>query len=204
LNYSFYCAFVNAYNKIQELNATDIEEFFSNIEEALDVNQLRDEVNELTSKIKKLETKSQTLLDMRLDEKITEADYDKKYNDIEEELKAFRDERDERYEALQGEESITTRINEFRKVLAEDIEIKEFDRDIMDSLVDKIVIGAIDEDGKPNPYVITFVFKAGMKFNEEFYEKIANPSGIIEEDNLSTYATNEKQLACTYAPNKAR
>ncbi|WZL72002.1 recombinase family protein [Clostridiaceae bacterium 35-E11] len=196
-------AFVNAYNKIQELNTTDIEEFFSNIEDALDISHLSDEVNELSSKIKKLETKSQMLLDMRLDEKITEADYEKKYNDIEEELKAFRDERNEKYDALQGEESITTRINEFRKVLAENLEIKEFDRDIMDSLIDKIIIGATDEDGNPNPYVVTFVFKAGMRFNEEFYEKIANPSGIIEAGKMSTYATNEKQLACTYSPNKA-
>ena len=195
-------AFVNAYNKIQELNATDIEEFFENIAEALDISGLRDEVNELSSKIKKLETKSQTLLDMRLDGKIAEVDYDRKFNTIEEELKSLRDERNERYDALQGEESITTRINEFRKVLAEDLEITEFDRDIMDSLIEKVVIGATDEDGNPNPYVITFVFKAGMKFNEEFYEKIANPSGIIEAGKMSTYATNEKQLACTYAPNK--
>lgn len=96
----------------------------------------------------------------------------------------------------------TTRINEFRKVLAEDLEIKEFDHDIMDSLIDKIVIGATDEDENPNPYVVTFVFKAEMKFNDEFYEKIANSSGIIEEDILSTYATDDKRLACTYAPNK--
>ncbi len=52
-------------------------------------------------------------------------------------------------------------------------------------------------------YVVTFVFKAGMKFNEEFYEKVANSSAIIEEDNFSTYATDDKQLACTYAPNAA-
>jgi len=160
-------------------------------------------VNELSSKIKKLEIKSQTLLDMRLDQKITETDYDKKYTDIEEKLKVFREERNEKYEALQGEESIITRINEFRKVLAEDLEIKEFDRDIMDSLIDKIVIGATDEDGNPNPYVVTFIFKAGMKFNEKFYEKIANPSGIIEEGKLSTYVTNDKQLACTYVSNRA-
>ncbi|MBF4692248.1 recombinase family protein [Fusibacter ferrireducens] len=196
-------AFVNAYNKVQELNSTDIEEFFSNIEEALDVSHLRSEISELSAKIKKLEYKSQTLLDMRLDEKITEADYDKKYNDIEAELNAHSEERNEKYEALQGEESITTRINEFRKVFAEEIEIRGFDRDIMESLIDKIVIGSTDEEGNPNPYVVTFVFKAGMKFNEEFYKKVANSSAIIEEDNLSTYATNEKQLACTYAPNKA-
>lgn len=73
----------------------------------------------------------------------------------------------------------------------------------MDSLIDKIVIGATDEEGIKNPYVVTFIFEAGMKFNEDFYEKVANASGIIEEDNLSTYATDDKQLACTYAPNKA-
>jgi hypothetical protein len=197
-------AFLNAYNKIQELNATDIEEFFSNIEEALDISHLRDEVNEFSKNIKKLENKSQTLLDMRLEEKISETDYDMKYKAIEQELKGLMTERNERYEALLGEESITKRISTFRHVLAEGIEINEFDRDMLDSLVEKIVIGATDENGEPNSYVITFVFKAGMKFNEEFYEKVANSSAIIEEDNLSTYATNEKQVACTYAPNKAR
>ena len=196
-------AFLNAYNKIQELNATDIEEFFSNIEEALDISHLRDEVNEFSKNIKKLENKSQTLLDMRLEEKISEIDYDMKYKAIEQEIKELMAERNERYEALQGEESITKRISTFRQVLAEGIEINEFDRDMLDSLVEKIVIGATDENGEANPYVITFLFKAGMKFNEEFYEKVANSSAIIEEENLSTYATNEKQVACTYAPNKA-
>ena len=40
---------------------------------------------------------------------------------------------------------------------------------------------------------------AGVKFTEEFYEKISNKSGKIE--NLSTYAIDDKQLAYTYAPN---
>ncbi|MBP2029031.1 hypothetical protein J2Z35_002869 [Acetoanaerobium pronyense] len=194
-------AFVNAYNKIQKDNKTDIEEFFKNIEEALDVNRLRDEVNELTSKIKKLEAKSQNLLDMRLEEKISESDYYKKYNVIEKELVELNDDRNEKYESFKGEESIATRITEFRRVISEVIEINEFDRDIMDSLIDKVVIGATDEDGNANPHVVTFVFKAGMKFNEEFYKKVSNSSAIMEEENLSTYAKNEKQVACTYAPN---
>jgi len=194
-------AFVNAYNKIQKDNKTDIEEFFRNIEEALDVNKLRDEVNELTSKIKKLEAKSQNLLDMRLEEKINESDYYKKYNVIGKELVDLNDDRNEKYEAFKGEESIATRITGFRRVLSEDIEITEFDRDIMDSLIDKVVIGATDEDGNASPHVVTFVFKAGMKFNEEFYKKVSNSSAIMEENNLSTYAKNEKQVACTYAPN---
>jgi hypothetical protein len=42
------------YRKLQQHNNTDIEEFFGNIEEALDINQLRDDVNELSSKIDKV------------------------------------------------------------------------------------------------------------------------------------------------------
>jgi len=197
-------AFVSAYNKIQILNTTDIEEFLKNIEEALDVTQLREEVDGLTAHIRKLETKSQTLVEMRLEEKIAKEDYDKKYSAIEAELKDLRDQRNEKYEALQGEESISTRINHFRKAFDHDIQMDEFDRDILESLVDKVVVGAIDEEGNPNPYALTFVFKAGVKFTEEFYEKIANKSGKMEIENLSTYATDDKQLAYTYAPNYTR
>jgi DNA invertase Pin-like site-specific DNA recombinase len=194
-------AFVNVYSKLQQHNNTDIEEFFGNIEEALDINQLRDDVNELSSKIKKLESKAQNLLDLRLEEKIPNAEFDKKYNSIDKELRTLMDERDERYETLQGEESISLRISEFRKVLAEDFTITDFDRYILESLIDKVVIGATDEEGNPNPYAITFVFKAGMKFNEDFYKKVANSSVIMEEENLSSYAINDKKLACIYALN---
>lgn len=197
-------AFISAYNKLQLLNATDIEEFLKNVEAALDITQLREEVDSLTAQIRKLETKSQTLVEMRLEEKIAKEDYDKKYRAIETELKDLIVQRDEKYDALQGEESISTRINHFRKIFEHDIKLEEFDRDILESLVDKIVVDAMDEEGNPNPYALTFVFKAGVKFTEEFYEKIANQSGKIEVENLSTNATDDKVLAFTYAPNTAR
>ncbi|WP_207652634.1 hypothetical protein [Anaerovirgula multivorans] len=164
---------------------------------------MREEVDGLTAQIRKLETKSQTLVEMRLEEKIAKEDYDKKYSAIEAELKDLRDQRNEKYEALQGEKSISTRINYFRKAFDHEIQMDEFDRDILESLVDKVVVGAMDEEGNPNPYALTFVFKAGVKFTKEFYEKIANKSDKMEIENLSTYATDDKQLAYTYAPNKA-
>lgn len=51
----------------------------------------------------------------------------------------------------------------------------------MDSLIDKIVIGAKDEQRNHNPYVVTFVLKAGRQFNEDIYEKVANSSAPIED-----------------------
>lgn len=58
-------SFVEAYNKIQQLNATDIEEFLKNIEEALDVSKLKVEVDDIISKVSELESQAEKLVEMR-------------------------------------------------------------------------------------------------------------------------------------------
>lgn len=197
-------AFVTAYNKIQLLKTTEIEAFLSNVEEALDMTTLKDDIDDLSSKIIKLESKSQTLVEMRLEDKITKEDYDKKYNAIESELKDLREQKSEKSIALQGEESISTRIHSFREIFVEDFKLDEFDGEIFESLIDKIVIGQTDENGNTNPFLFTFVFKAGIKFSDDFYKKVANESDIMEIKKLSTNATNEHQIAYTYGENDTR
>ena len=85
-----------------------------------------------------------------------------------------------------------------------DIEMNEFDRDILEELVEKVVIGAKDVEGNPRPYVFTFVFKSGIKFSEEFYDNVANQSGTMEENNLSTYPidVNGNAYSFTHSPTR--
>jgi hypothetical protein len=73
-------------------------------------------------------------------------------------LDALSELRIEKESALKAEKSITTRIRQFGKHFENDIEMTEFDRDILESLVEKVVIGVSDEEGNPRPYVFTFVF----------------------------------------------
>lgn len=63
---------------------------------------------------------------MRLEEKITESDYNKKYHVVEKELNELRDQREDRYETLQGEESISTRIKGFRKTFDHELKMDQF------------------------------------------------------------------------------
>ena len=194
-------AFITAYNKIQLLKSTEIESFLSNVEEALDMTNLKDDIDDLSAKIIKLETKSQTLVEMRLEDRISKEDYDKKYKDLEVELNSLGEQKNEKSLALQGEESINTRIHSFRELFKEDFRMDEFDGDIFESLIDKVVIGETDENENTNPFLFTFVFKAGIKFSDDFYKKVANQSDIMEIKKLSTNATNEHQLSYTYGKN---
>ena len=41
--------------------------------------------------------------------------------------------------------------------------LKEFDRYVFESIVEKVVVGEVDENGNVDPYKLTFVYKTGFK-----------------------------------------
>ncbi|MGM9882446.1 MAG: hypothetical protein ACI31S_06380 [Bacilli bacterium] len=45
--------------------------------------------------------------------------------------------------------------------------IKEFDKKIFDSIVERIMLGEIDENGNSNPNVIKFILKTGTEYKCE-------------------------------------
>ncbi|MDD4413932.1 MAG: recombinase family protein, partial [Oscillospiraceae bacterium] len=49
----------------------------------------------------------------------------------------------------------------FRKVLEKNEVLTSFDRCVFESIVDKVIVGEIDENGNTNPYKLTFVYKTG-------------------------------------------
>ncbi|MFA9466606.1 MAG: hypothetical protein ACERKN_20270 [Velocimicrobium sp.] len=50
-------------------------------------------------------------------------------------------------------------MKEIRKKLSEDSSFDTFDRTVFDSIVEKVIIGAVNDDGFPDPYKNTFVLK---------------------------------------------
>lgn len=57
--------------------------------------------------------------------------------------------------------------------------VEEFDRGIFESIVEKVIVGGLDEDGNKDPYKITFIYKTGFK-NEigNAKERFGKSSGI--------------------------
>ena len=71
------------------------------------------------------------------------------------------------------------RLSDFKKALSHNEVLEEFDRGIFESIVEKVIVGGLDEDGNKDPYKITFIYKTGFK-NEigNAKERFGKSSGI--------------------------
>ena len=66
----------------------------------------------------------------------------------------------------------------------------KFDKDVFECLIDRVIIGEIQEDGKINPYTIRFICKNGSEINckDEF-------TATDNTQHSNNIATREKQQA---------
>jgi len=62
---------------------------------------------------------------------------------------------------VKNDTQLKKRLTEFKSVLERNKVMHEFDPAIFENMIEKIIIGEVDEQGNKNPYKITFVFKAG-------------------------------------------
>ena len=71
------------------------------------------------------------------------------------------------------------RLSDFKKALSHNEVLEEFDRGIFESIVEKVIVGGLDEDGNKDSYKITFIYKTGFK-NEigNAKERFGKSSGI--------------------------
>ena len=48
-----------------------------------------------------------------------------------------------------------------KKYLKEGVVLKHFDRNIFESIVDRVIVGGYDDKGERDPYLLTFVYRTG-------------------------------------------
>jgi len=58
---------------------------------------------------------------------------------------------------------LVKRIESFKKILSGKAEFKEFDRKVFEALIEKVIVGHID-DGNVDPYKLTFIYKTGLDY----------------------------------------
>jgi len=165
-------AFVKGYNRINTLDRDAINEFIDNVENALDIPKLKTELEELAKQIDSVEVKSQKLVDLRLENAIDLDIYNKKYDELKIKHNEMVEKKKEVQQSFETEKSIFMRIKNFKKAFNSKIIMDEFDRLILDAIVEKVVVGAIDKEDNPSPYSMVFLLKAGLEFNDEVLEKL--------------------------------
>lgn len=142
-----------------------------NIEEALQKDESKEKLAKVQRKLYKLEEQRKKLTDIFIDDKITKEAYDEKYNELSFKIDRAKKEKSVISDNSLIQKSIKERMEEIRLNLKDANVLDAFDRIVFESIVEKIIVGDISEDGEIDPYKLTFVLR-GMN-----NESIADAKG---------------------------
>lgn len=93
---------------------------------------------------------------------VSKEDCEKKYASITKEIEMAKGELD-RYQDRKREQSeVKGKLKVFKETILKHKRIDEFQREILETTVDKIIVGGFDDDGNPDPHRMNFIFKCGV------------------------------------------
>ena len=119
------------------------------------------ELAKVDKKISYLKTRLDWLLELLLDNSIEKSEYDPKRMELLDELETADQEQKELLSAVKNDAQLKTRLADFKAVLERNEAMIEFDPVVFESMIEKVIIGEVDEHGNKNPRKIIFVFKTG-------------------------------------------
>lgn len=189
-------AFLESYRIMCNNNKDVLEEFLQRMEEALSSNTIQKELSKIEREVQGLENKKNKLVDMRLEDIIDKETYEEKYNTLMQEINEKVQKREKSLSNLEEEKDIKKRLLAFKKVLEQNEVIDTFDRYVFESVVEKVIVGGIDEDGNKDPAMITFVYKTGLSNSldgEKFkpVRRNAKKDGTNASNELCSHTGNE-------------
>ena len=151
--------FLDAYRVLCTDKATIIRNFMEKAEPILEENNSQEEMEKLNIQEHDLKEKLKKVLDLKLDNLISEEAFKEKTYELERKLKNVEKIKESKAGNLQKEDRLKDKIEEIKSLLKNNAIITEFDREVFDILVEKVIIGEINENGEKDPYVISFVLK---------------------------------------------
>lgn len=183
-------AFVESYGLLCDNNADVLDELVQRMETVLRSNNFRNRLVKVENEITVTEQKRDKLIDMHLDGIIDIATYEKKYEELELSLSILSSEREQLSQSTQEEVDFEKKIAHFRKVLEHNKVLTTFDRCVFESIVEKVIIGEVDESGNVNPYKLTFVYKTGFinTVQSKMHKQIGNRRRENDNVNVLSYA----------------
>lgn len=193
-------AFVESYRLLCADNKEVLEEFLQRIDDTLSDSTISIQLVKTEKEIAAIEKKKGKLVDMCLEETIDKETYESKYTELMNRQEELLSERKKLQETSENESNIKRRLKEFKKTLEQNEVLEEFDRYVFESIVEKVIVGGIDEEGNKDPAQLTFVYKTGLKNSvdgDKFKPQRKNARGRHRTDELCSNASDEAKNMCS-------
>ena len=116
-----------------------------------------------------------------------------KIDDIEKKIEEYRKELNEISLVTEKQNTLKDKLEIIKEIISNKLTIDEFDEDIFEALIKKVVVGGLDDDGNKIHHMLTFVFSEDRKTNGyktnyividsfdmpvNFYEFVKNEYGV--------------------------
>lgn len=172
-------AFVESYKLLCKDSPELLDTFLKQVEKALTANDDRSKLEEVTKKYDNLRLRRNTLLNQYLEGNIETELYKQSDKRMALKLQKYELTIEELQNLEDSKTPIRDRINEFKKKLMNYQETMEFDREIFESVIEKVLVGGYNENGEIDPYRLVFVYKTG------FEDTWRNPKNRIQKGRKS-------------------
>ena len=193
--------FLDLYSVLCKYNKQVIEKLLQTIEETFENDDYSRDLKKIETEIKLHREQLMELLDVRLAKIIDNDVFEQKSERINKKIELLELEAKKIRDYVSHREQVKDRVERFRIIFEKNKKLEEFDADVFESLIDRIIIGRRNDDGSIDPYEVRFVLKTGDELTDTLPIK-NKPSSRIQKRN-ETNETDEKSNdeMCAYAHN---
>ena len=172
-------AFVDSYKLLCSNTKFESDELFDIIKQTMNDDNTQEKLEELTVEYSNIKLKKSKLIDLMVEDKISEEDYNEKVEKYNKKMDTLQTKIEQIRLVAEDRKSISDGLIKMKELLNSKDIMEEFDQEIFNALVDYVIIGGYDENGMKDQYLIRFILK--REFDLSIPKEI--PNEVIVKNN---------------------
>ena len=180
-------AFVDSYKLLCSNTKFEADEFLNIMKQTMNNDSKQEELEKLNIEYSNIKSKKNKLLDLMVEDKISEEDYSEKLEKYNNKLDTLQIKIEQLRLIAEDKQSISDGLIKIKQLLNSKDIMEEFDQEIFNALVDYVIIGGYDENGTKDQYLIRFILK--RQFDLSAPKEISNEF-IIKHNKIDLESKN--------------
>ena len=190
-------AFTQSYKLLCDSNKELIQTFLNEMEEIIQEESNESSIKRLEEQKQILKEKIDKLIDLNLNGTISTETLQEKKAKLQNKINKITKEQEHLQLEIEDSMSLNQGLNKFKTLFKDNEIMPNFDKDVFELMIEKVMIGEKDSKGKINPRVITFSLKSGNEIKCE-EDRNSVTQKISEAQNnknqQSSYEASENYL----------
>ena len=185
-------AFTQSYKLLCDSNKELIKIFLDEMEEIIQEESNESSIKRLEEQKQILKEKIDKLIDLNLNGTISTEILQEKKAKLQNKINKITKEQEHLQLEIEDSMSLNQGLNKFKTLFKDNEIMPNFDKDVFELMIEKVIIGEKDSKGKVNPRVITFILKSGNEIKceeeknqqssyearENYLQKVSEPCGV--------------------------